>query len=57
MMFDSMWRDVNLFVWSHETCMFVNIDYSGMLYRFIGIESGCVPDLIDGNRQWFPSPQ
>ena len=50
-MADIMQRDVNLFIWSYETFMFLGIDYLRMLYRFIGVESDFIPALVDGNKK------
>lgn len=57
MMSDIIKRDVNLFVWSYETFMFLEIDYLRMLYRFIGIDSDFSPDLVDGNSKWIQALQ
>lgn len=37
------------FVWNYETFMFLHGDYLLTLYRWLGIEAGEYPKLIDGN--------
>lgn len=36
-------------VWSYETFMFLGKDYLDLLYRFIGVESDFMPELVDAN--------
>lgn len=41
----------NFFIWSYETFIFLDKNYLDLLYRYLGVESDFLPELIDGNRK------
>ncbi|MFZ4520872.1 MAG: hypothetical protein ACOYNC_04165 [Bacteroidales bacterium] len=48
-----MKREIAFFIWSYETFLFLGKDYLDCLYKFLGINSDFIPELIDGNRGKF----
>lgn len=43
----------NVFIWSYETMIFLGRPYFKLLYKFLGIESDYVPEIIDQNIKYF----
>jgi hypothetical protein len=43
--------DQKCFVFSYETFMFLELAYLKRLYKFLGIDSNFIPDIIDGNKR------
>ena len=46
---DVLKSEINYFIWSYETFMFLKQDYLNNLYEFVGIKSDFMPTLKDGN--------
>ena len=43
-------KNVNCFIWSYESFMFLGKEYLKSLYSFLGVESEFMPIIIDGNK-------
>lgn len=43
--------DEKCFVFSYEAFMFLKLAYLRRLYKFLGIDSEFIPDIVDGNKR------
>jgi len=49
---DIMGRELDYYLWSYETFMYLGKDYLRLLNRFLGIEDDFMPELRDGNQKF-----
>ena len=52
---DLLGRELDCFLWSYETFMYLERDYLRLLNRFLGIEADFMPTLQDGNLKFLTS--
>lgn len=54
---DLLGSEQKCFIFSYETFMYLELSYLQQLYRFLGVESGFMPSITDGNRRRLLGPE